>query len=568
MSGIILPQKKFYECLKQDSFEDTAFQIDFDVLIDQSIVDWHHRHLKNLTFKEKVIIRDVEINSGLGFSNCNFEKGIVFHNVKSTNYNSTYNPNSNSLSFSECIAKFIIFKNDCHLSRSVEISNNSQIERIEINELKVENSGFEITKSTISYLLISNSKTDITLSDSTFNDAIRIETLIGNISFIKNEFEADLMLWNVQCNFGLTLNDNLFKDKFNIDGSRIKSFSIIGDTFEKKSELENRDLSGNNLETYLNELYISEAKFIEGFDFNGLGQKLNKLDLILTPEFKGVLNFDNWSIDNTIISGINQNLKLLLKRISFRFLMINDFTNYSDISFDKCKGIGDSTLNLSDCDLGSTKFNDFGFDTFLKIRIDNISIDKINPTNSNWFSDDVLEIGDGTQSKLNELKSKRELYRQIKQALKNNGNQIDSLVFQARELSTYKNELEISKEKTFGDKIIMWVSETNDFGLNWLKPVCIVSIVTLIIYILILPSISINIDYTIAKDLTDLENSWKAFTSNGKTLWQLFNPIRKFEDAYGKNANGFIYFLDLLHRIFLGIMIFQIIKAFRKYVNN
>ena len=72
--------------------------------------------------------------------------------------------------------------------------------------------------------------------------------------------------------------------------------------------------------------------------------------------------------------------------------MINDFTNYSDISFDKCNGYGDCTLNLSNCDLGSTKFNEFDFNSFLEIRIDNISIDKINPTSSNWFKDEVIKI--------------------------------------------------------------------------------------------------------------------------------------------------------------------------------
>ena len=204
----------------------------------------------------------------------------------------------------------------------------------------------------------------------------------------------------------------------------------------------------------------------------------------------------------------------------------------------------------------------------MEIRIDNVTLDKINPTSSNWFKDEVLKIGDGNQSKNDEYKRKREVYRQIKQALKSNGNQIDSLTFQARELSTYKKELEISNEKTFGDKIIMWVSETNDFGLNWLKPICIIFFITFIIYLIILPSISTDIGYTFAKNLTDLRNTWTAISSNGKILWQLFNPIRKMDDIYGKNANGWVYFVDLIHRIFLGVMIFQIIKAFRKFVSN
>ena len=85
---------------------------------------------------------------------------------------------------------------------------------------------------------------------------------------------------------------------------------------------------------------------------------------------------------------------------------------------------------------------------------------------------------------------------------------------------------------------------------------------------IILPIVSDDIEYTFARNLTDLKNTWNAFNSNGKILWQLFNPIRKMDDIYGKNANGWIYLVDLLHRIFLGVMIFQIIKAFRKFVSN
>ena len=127
--------------------------------------------------------------------------------------------------------------------------------------------------------------------------------------------------------------------------------------------------------------------------------------------------------------------------MSFRFFMINDFTNYSDISFDKCKGYDHSTLNLLDCDLGSTRFNEFAFNSFVELRFDNVTLDKIKPTNNKWFEDAVLKIEVAEQSEEDRFKRKREIYRQLKQALKNNGNQIDSLFFQAREMESYRNEL-------------------------------------------------------------------------------------------------------------------------------
>lgn len=186
----------------------------------------------------------------------------------------------------------------------------------------------------------------------------------------------------------------------------------------------------------------------------------------------------------------------------------------------------------------------------------------------NWFKDDVLKIGDGTQTKESEFKRKREVYRQIKQSLKNNGNQIDSLIFQGRELLAYRYELKNSKNYKLSDRIIMSVSWSNSFGLNWIRPVVIVIGITLLIYIILLPCISSKITYTISLTRENFENTWVAFFHNLKFFWQLFNPIRKMNDICGKADSGWIYFLDLIHRIFLGIMIFQIIKAFRKHVSN
>lgn len=569
MSETILPKKDFYNSLKQDALGDRNIIVDFEVVIDDSIIDWHFREIKNVIFRERVVIRDVEINSGLFFINCEFKNGIVFHRVTSTNYNSTYNSKNSSVLFSNCIASIIIFDNS-FFERSIKIENNCRIlEKIDLKLTKIVNAGFNIQKSTINYIDISDSEFDINFSKSTFLKPLRINSLKGNVALISNEFSGWLKFWNIECNFSFILNKNTFKDKFNIEGSRIKNLAIHGDIFEKKGEFENRDLSGNSLETYLNEIYIAEAKFTEGFNFNGLGKSIEKITIPLTPEFVGVLKFVGWKVDNTHISGVNQNLKLLFKSMSFRFFVINDFTNYSDISFDKCNGYGDCTLNLSDCDLGSTKFNEFDFDSFIEIRIDNATFDKIEPTSSNWFKNEVLKIGNGTQTKQEEFKRKREVYRQIKQALKNNGNQIDSLIFQAREMSSYRNELKESKEYGFGDKIIMIVSQANDYGLNWVKPILIILGVTFIFYLIILPSISDTIGYTIAKDYTDLNNTWDSFINNSKLFWQLFNPIRQVKLTYGENIeSGWIYFLDLLHRIFLGIMIFQIIKAFRRHVSN
>jgi len=48
----------------------------------------------------------------------------------------------------------------------------------------------------------------------------------------------------------------------------------------------------------------------------------------------------------------------------------------------------------------------------------------------------------------------------------------------------------------------------------------------------------------------------------------MFNPARKFSTVYGGIESSWLQFFDLFHRIILGILIFQIIKGFRKLVTK
>lgn len=569
MTSVTLPQDIFYEYLKNNTLPNANIIVDFEVIFDDSIINWHYKQIKNIIFKRRVIIRDVEINSGLTFVDCQFEKDVIFNKVKSTNFNSTYNSENCSVLFLRCKGAKIIFENECLFDRRISVNDNCKFEKISFNSVKIGNLGLSIKDSSVDYVDIFNSELDVNLSNSTFFKPLRFETLLGSISLISNEFKGWLKFWNIECKSSFTLNNNKFEDTFDIEGSRINGLFIHGDTFDKKITLENRDVTGNNKEAFLNEIYITEANFTEGFYCNGLGKSIKKITLPLTPTFQGLLKFEGWEVETILISGVNQNLKLLFKRMFFRFFMINDFTNYSDISFDKCKGYGDCTLNLSDCDLGATKFNEFAFDSFKAIRIDNATLDRIKPTSNTWFNDEVLQIGNGTQTKQEEFKSKREIYRQIKQALKSNGNQIDSLIFQAKELSAFRDEQKNSGNYDWADRVIMSVSQANDYGLNWKKPAKIVFGVTFLLYIALVPYLSGKISYEIALCPEDFKRAWEAFLSESGVFWQLFNPVRQMKATYGNDViSGWIYFFDLIHRIFLGIMIFQIVKAFRKFVSS
>lgn len=537
--------------------------VDTEVVIDESTINWNYKIIENVVFNHLVTVKQANVREGLVFINCDFKSGIVFNEVTSSNDLETTNPYNCSILLSNCKGQQVFLGYNNKFQRSFIIDSNSEFERIIINTAVIER-GFKIKDSTIYGILdITRGDFELELRNSTIGGKLRVETLKGDIAILKCKVKEWSRFWNVECPISFTFNDNIFDGTFKIEASRIKGIFIHRDIFNKKVELENRDLNGSN-ESFCKEIFITEAKFIEGVDFNGLGCAIDKITLRLSPSFEGIVNFDTWKVDDLQVSGINQNLKLLFKRMTFRFVLFNNFTNYADLSFDKCSAISDSPLNLMNTDLGSAKFNEFNLNSFDIVRVDNLSIDKIKASNVKWFDESKLEIG-SNPTEIEIHRGKREIYRQLKHALESSGNQIDSLLFKAREMKAYRNELKSSgKGYKLGDKVIMTVSQTNNYGLSWWKPTWIIFLITLGFYFIMIPIFSNRLSYSFAESWEDIANTFSEIWNNFSVFWQMFNPARKFSSTYGNIDSGWLQFLDLFHRIVLGVFIYQIIKGFRK----
>lgn len=530
------------------------------------VVHWNFQTFRNVIFDEPLKISNVYIKYGMEFIGCTFNKGIFFENVKTHDFDISRNPTKCGIKFSTCIVSEIYFDENCIIGGNININENSVIGRLIIKNSKI---GFDlnICDSTISkFVHLSKAHLSLKLSNTILQGALSINSLKGDVFISSCLFKGKVNFKNIGCPLIFKLEQNKFEDEFNIDTSRISRLFISGDIFERKGSFKN-NIPIEQKGTGIDEINIANAKFIEGFDFIGYEKDINKINIIITPAMLGLLRFEGWNVNSTLISGVNQNIKLLFKRISFQFLLFKDFTNYSDLSLDKCSGLGDSKLQLIDCDLGVARINEFDFDSFKKITLDNASLDRIKLSSIKWFKEDNLQIEIAEQTKAEEYRRRREIYRQIKQALKSNGNQIESLIFQSRELSAFRNELKNSVKYSLEDRLIMIVSRTNNYGINWFKPLVIVCFITVTLYCCLLPCLSTKISYTPVWKIDEFENTKNVFFEKSSILWQLFNPVRQFKTIYGEIENSWVYFLDLLHRIFLGIMIFQIIKAFRKHVS-
>ena len=118
--------------------------------------------------------------------------------------------------------------------------------------------------------------------------------------------------------------------------------------------------------------------------------------------------------------------------------------------------------------------------------------------------------------------------------------------------------------------MILIVSETNDFGINWLKPVIWTFWITLGFYVLIIEAVYFDelskVVSCLCSDITLITNP---LYKEIKLLPELFNPTRTLTKHVWESTNCKVGFwastFDMLLRIILAFFIFQTVTAFRKY---
>ncbi|MGG5576381.1 hypothetical protein ACPDHL_03430 [Myroides sp. C15-4] len=574
----------FYDKLMNDEFSKGGeYGVYAPLFLEKKKFTWETRSIHNVIFNELVTIQNIDIKFGIHFVNCQFKKGIHFINVTNTTENSSLlnlDDNERGIILSNCELDEDVLVNSCNIRRGLLIQSESILKKITIESSKIQYDGLKIDNCTISIIDIVDCVLKLDVRSSTIG-FLRVQSNVGNVSMVNSKFTNWTKFWNIECAESITLNNNVFEGTFSIEGSRINKINIHGDEFYRESKLINNDTSLKETKTYLNQLYITDANFIEGFEFDGKGLCINKISLPITSSFKGILKFYNWSIKEAFISGINQNLNLIFDKISLRLIIFESFSNFGIVSFNSCcadnkifktdEGLHkESSLIVFDTSFGNTKFYEFDFNSFDFINMRNTSFEGIEVSNTIWFSDDKLRIAGKFPVDAENFRRKRELYRQIKQALRSKGNQIESLEFQAREMRAYRDELRASKKYSVGDKVIMIVQQTNNYGLSWLKALKLIIIITFITYSFCLPLFSVKMHYDIDSEFISCKVLLGEFIDNLPTFIQMLNPARSFSNTYGNNVNNLnlLHFVDLLHRVVLGVLIFQLISSFRRLSNK
>ncbi|MDP1744660.1 MAG: hypothetical protein Q8L90_03730 [Bacteroidota bacterium] len=123
--------------------------------------------------------------------------------------------------------------------------------------------------------------------------------------------------------------------------------------------------------------------------------------------------------------------------------------------------------------------------------------------------------------------------------------------------------------RNWNERIILWSSQTNDFGQNWIKPLALLFLFSFVCYIPVgfLTSDTLNYD-KFANSWIDIRQNVKIVCWDNIRNWLvLLNPAHRIKDI-DENIDKYshwVYFWDLLGRVVISFFIFQTVSAFRKF---
>ncbi len=172
---------------------------------------------------------------------------------------------------------------------------------------------------------------------------------------------------------------------------------------------------------------------------------------------------------------------------------------------------------------------------------------EVDYTNVQWKRE--IEVGQFGTSKKTEIAKKRDTYRTLKNVMIRNNDQQEALVFYTQEMKEHRKiTLKNNGLLSINRITLAFNYWTNEFGLNWWRPVRGLIILSIVFYGLLLCSFA-----------SDYNSEYL------KNFFEFLNPTHKTEFIAGECWGFWSYAIDFSFRIIEGLFIHQTIQAFRKY---
>lgn len=352
------------------------------------------------------------------------------------------------------------------------------------------------------------------------NELIRVSKIVAEYLEIDNLAKDSIILLNNQDVSSTIINAKTKIKDFRINEA--KRLSCFG-TFEKiqiiSNNFESIDFSsyhkdGEEMKTIISNINIESDNIKGALLFNGV--KIQDLAFISVLSQSGVVQINNAEIENT--SFLDS---------TFKNIYLNN------VSFQK-------TLDISNSDLSALKYANIDWIPKTKFSCTDLQFDQLL-----YNKEDKQEV----QDNIRDLRSDREVYRQLKSAATSMQNHIDAMEFHRLEMRLYWKDIRFTKSTPWQNRVLVffdrWVS---DFGQNWWLPLIWLFGVHFILFMCIFQwNFSFNIE--------DIENGLGQY-------FTLLNPVHKTPDYIN---TGMGVFTEFWMRVLGGFFIYHFVRATRRY---
>lgn len=419
-----------------------------------------------------------------------------------------------------------------------------------------------------------------------FKSKVKIENKIDFYLIFSNcIFEDTLIFNNVIFNLRLHINNCTFKNYLTIGGettaynSTLRIMACTGDITIHQGEFKFCEIymmAGSKINIFGGNFQNLTIKGVFPTQLDYL--KINSMNVTGNVNISG----PNLTLDKLYIREHSSELKITILNVMIRFIEINNFRTETGLKLINLTPSGNSsTFNLIDSILGKSEFQNFNFSLFHNIEIKNTNLSdcsfvnttlsfKINSnepelkfyrTSIKKYLFNLLIYPLVIDSKKFELYSgRRDIYNQIKHVLNKSGDTVLEQEAHVYEMLSLNKTL--SWRHHWITKLILYLSYiTSNFGQSLSRPFAFLIIVHFILILLFLLTGNIeNTEFTF--------NPFENLKSNKVVISKYFasiSPIRKFEDYKSYGIDGII--LDLLMRVSGSFMLYNMIRASRRYIN-
>ena len=528
---------------------------------------------QDCVFQNDLIFRNVDFRAGLLFRNCRFKKSLDLRKCSAAENSVEIDQNSSNITLNDCELHQFICAETCKFNLGIAVLNNCQINNFYVKGLKVPNGQLSIRNSLIKNdfdLKNIDIKSSIRLHECDINAQVRIESCkASSYSITKSTFEKDLYIWAGLTN-DIVLNENTFENDFKIQSTSCSgSFNIYRSEFKTALIIdyfdETNKTSGGPTNFHIEAVNANKI-LVNGSANVNEPYSIKNLKIRTSLSLQGQFHFSNLMIQQLDLKGVNRNADIHFDYCRFQRINIHQFINYGNLHFQNIRSIQmeDSSLLIQNSNLGKAHFFNTFLNEFEKVNIYDTILTNIVTSRVRWFSQINRVDGNGVPD-WNQI---RDVFRQLKLSMERQSDRVQSLIFKREEMNALYEYLKLSKSIFNGDRIIMCLNRSNNYGLNWLKPIGLIFLTSLLFYCLIIVSISGNLTFYPSLRIVNITSTYSELIAHLSAFPQLLNPAHSLDRIF-KNYDSFSFwthFIDFIYRLVFAYLGVQTISAFRKYL--